>query len=65
MKKETNVLMDDLKRNIMKKRGVLQQTLQLNFWVAPDTCKSLYLDAMSANEQVAWSVELQITIYKV
>jgi hypothetical protein len=31
MKKETNVLMDDLKRKIMKKRGVLQQTLQLNF----------------------------------
>jgi hypothetical protein len=38
----------------MRKRGILQQTLQFNFWVAPNTCKSLYLYAMSANRQVAW-----------
>jgi len=36
----------------MRKRGVLQFTLQLNFWVASDTCNSLYLYVMSAIGQV-------------
>ncbi len=55
---------NDLKIITMRKRGVLQQTLQLNLWVAPDTCKSFYLYAMSANKQVTWVVKLQVTIYK-
>jgi len=36
----------------MKKRGVLQLALQLNFWIVEDICKSLYLYVISANEQV-------------
>ncbi len=31
----------------MSKKGVLQLALQFNFWVADDTCNSLYLYAMS------------------
>jgi len=42
-----------------------QLALQLNFWVAKDTCNSLYLYTMSANEQVAWAAELQLAIYMV
>ncbi len=37
-----------------EKKGVLQLALQFNFWVANDTCKSLYLYAMKSNKQVAW-----------
>jgi hypothetical protein len=37
----------------MKKKRVLQLTLQLNFWVALDICNSLYLYVMSAIGQVA------------
>jgi len=37
----------------MKKNGVLQLTLQLNFWIALDTCNSLYLYIVSENWQVA------------
>jgi hypothetical protein len=49
----------------MRKRDVLQLTLQLNFWVALDTCNSLYLYAMSDNGQMAWVVKLQSTAYTV
>jgi len=48
----------------MRKRGVLQLTLQLNFWVAPDIHNSLYLYAMSDGGQMA-GVELQSTTYTV
>jgi hypothetical protein len=47
----------------MKKMGVLQLALQLNFWIAKVTCNSLYLYAMNVNEQVTWIAELQFTIY--
>ncbi len=49
----------------MKKRGVLQLALQLNFWVAKYICKSLYLYVVNVNSQVAWIVELQFTVYMV
>jgi hypothetical protein len=39
--------------NTMRKRGVLQLALQLNFWVVDDICNSMYLYAMSVNGQVA------------
>ncbi len=50
---------------LWKKKSVLQLALQLNFWVAMDTCNSLYLYVMSSNEQVAWVAKLQLTIYMV
>jgi hypothetical protein len=37
----------------MRKRGALQVALQLNFWIASDTCNSPYLYVVSAIEQVA------------
>jgi hypothetical protein len=49
----------------MRKRGVLQLALQLNFWVALDTYNSLYLYTMSDNGQMTWVVELQSTAYTV
>ncbi len=39
--------------------------LQLNFWVAQDTCNSLYLYIVNDNGQVAWIVELQLIIHMV
>jgi hypothetical protein len=36
----------------MKKKGVLQLALQLNFLVVKDTCNSLYLYIVSANGQI-------------
>ncbi len=48
-----------------EKRGVLQLTLQLDYWVPSNTCNSLYLYTRSVNEQVAWVVEFQLTIYTV
>jgi len=48
---------------IMRKMGVLQLALQFNFWIAKDTCNSSYLYAMSINGQVAWIIELQLTVY--
>jgi hypothetical protein len=33
----------------MKKKGVLQLVLQLNFWIVEDTCNSLYLYVMNVN----------------
>jgi len=39
----------------IKKKGVLQLALQLNFWVV-NTYNSLYLYIMSANGQVVWVV---------
>jgi hypothetical protein len=50
---------------IIKKMGVLWLALQLNFWVALDTCNSLYFYAMSVNKQVAWVADLQLSIYMV
>jgi hypothetical protein len=44
--------------NTMKKKGVLQLALQLNFWVVEDTCNWLYLYVVNANEQVAWVTKL-------
>jgi hypothetical protein len=46
----------------MKKKGVLQLALQLNFWVVTDICKSLYLYAMSFNKQVAWVAKSQYMV---
>jgi hypothetical protein len=37
----------------MKKKGVLQLALQLNFWVVKNICNSLYLYAMNVNGEVA------------
>jgi hypothetical protein len=48
--------------SLWKKKGVLQLAL-LNVWVANDTCNSLYLYVASANEQIAWIVELQVIIH--
>jgi hypothetical protein len=42
------------------KKGVLQLTLQLNFWIAKTTCNSLYLYIVNANKQVA---KLQLIVY--
>jgi hypothetical protein len=47
----------------MKKKGVLQLTLQPIFWVAYDTCYLMYLYEVSANKQVAWVVQLQFIMY--
>ncbi len=49
----------------IRKRGVLQLALQLNCWVASNTCNSLYLYVVSVNKQVTWVLELQLTIYTV
>jgi hypothetical protein len=49
--------------NTMKKKGVLQLAMQLNFWIVEDTCNSMYLYTMNANEHVAWVAKLQLTIY--
>jgi len=49
----------------MIKKGVLQLTLQLNFWIAKDTYNSLYLYVMNANGQIAWIAKSQFTIYMV
>jgi hypothetical protein len=38
--------------NIMRKKGVLQLALQLNFWIALDTWNSTYLYAMTVIKQV-------------
>ncbi len=46
--------------HIMGKMSVLQPTLQLNFWITEDTYNSLYLYAVSANEQVACCNSLYI-----
>jgi len=46
--------------NTTKKKGVLQLALQLNVWVANDTCNSLYLYIVSANGQIAWVAKLQL-----
>jgi len=51
--------------NTMRKMGVLQLALQLNFWIVEDICNSLYLYVVSVNEQVAWVAELQLTVYTV
>jgi len=37
----------------MKKKGILQLALQLKNWVTLDTCNSLYLYTVNANEQIA------------
>jgi hypothetical protein len=50
---------------IVKKRGVSQLNLQLNFWIAKDIYNSLYLYIVNANRQVAWVTELQLTVYMV
>jgi hypothetical protein len=52
-------------QNTMKKKGVLQMALQLTLWVVEDTYNSLYLYAMSANQQLAWVTKLQLIIYMV
>jgi len=49
----------------MKKGGVLQLALWLNFWIVKDTCNSLYLYVVSANKQIAWIAKLQLIVYKV
>jgi hypothetical protein len=43
----------------MKKKGVLQLALRLNFRIALDTCKSPYLYVVSVIGQVAKAAELQ------
>jgi len=44
----------------MKKRGVLQLTLQFNFWVAKYTCNSLYLCVV--NQQTS-SMSYKVAIH--
>jgi len=51
--------------NTMKKMGILQLALQLNFWIVEDICNSLYLYVVNVKEQVAWVAELQFTVYMV
>ncbi len=34
----------------------LQLALQFNFWIASDTCNSLFLYAVNVNGQVTWIV---------
>jgi len=51
--------------SIMRKKSVLQLALQLNFWVANNTCNTLYLYTVGANRQVAWVVKLQLVVYGV
>jgi hypothetical protein len=46
-------------------KGVLQLALQFNFWIAKDTCNSLYLYTMNFNKQIAWIAKLQLTVYTV
>jgi hypothetical protein len=50
---------------IMRKKVVLQLALWLNFWVAPDTCNSLYLYIMNVIGQITWIAKLQRTVYMV
>jgi len=45
--------------------GVLQLVLQINFWIAKDTCNSQYLYTMNVNGQVAWIAKLQLVVYMV
>jgi hypothetical protein len=45
-----------------EKKGCFIIGLNLNFWVASDICNSLYLHGINVNGQVAWIVELQLTI---
>ncbi len=47
----------------MKKKGILQLASQLKNWVTLDTCNSLYLYTVNANEQVAWVAKVQLIIY--
>jgi hypothetical protein len=47
----------------MRKKNVLQLTLQHNFLVVKDTYNSLYLYVVSVHGQVACVAELQLTIY--
>jgi hypothetical protein len=39
--------------NMMRKKGVLQVALQLNFLIAEDTSNSLYIYTMNAKRQIA------------
>jgi hypothetical protein len=48
---------------MIKKRGVLQLALQINFWIAKSNYKSQYLYTMNVNGQVAWVTQLQLPIY--
>jgi len=50
---------------LWEKKGILQLTLQFNFWVVKNTYNSLYLYVASANWRVAWITELQLIIYAV
>jgi hypothetical protein len=38
---------------MMRKKGVLQVALQLNFLIAEDTSNSLYIYTMNAKRQIA------------
>jgi hypothetical protein len=49
----------------MKKKGVLQLALQLNFLVVEDIYNSLFLYVVSANGQFTWVAKLQFIIYTV
>jgi len=46
-----------------KKKIVLQLSLQFNFWVVREICKSLYLYVVNTNIQITWVAKLQLTIY--
>jgi hypothetical protein len=54
-----------MNKDIVKKNCVLQLALQFNFWIALDSCNSLYLYAISVNKHIAQVVELQFIIYMV
>jgi len=48
----------------IRKKGVLQLALQLNFLIVTDIYNSLYLYVMSFNGQVAWIAKLQLIVYR-
>jgi hypothetical protein len=51
--------------SLWKKKVFCNWPSYFNFWVVEDTCNLLYLYVVSANEQVAWVVELQLIVYVV
>ncbi len=46
--------------SLWKKKVFCNWPCYFNFWVVEDTCNLLYFYVVSANEQVAWVVELQL-----
>jgi hypothetical protein len=49
----------------MRKKGLLQLVLRVNFWVAMNTCNSSYLYVVNPNKQITWIAKLQFNVYMV